>query len=138
MFASRVGGQRSPGPACALFVKTILACLVFFISNTASGFPERVCFDDERPNLIWIAGEEISGEQMMGPFAYSEDSIDRCVLIEIPRLVALSKVMESMPNICRESRACAYDMDKDNVVGLDDVGSLIADAMSYLGTTCRQ
>ena len=61
---------------------------------------------------------------MMGPFAYSEDSIDRCVLIEIPRLVALSKVMESMTNICRESRACAYDMDKDNVVGLDDVGSL--------------
>ena len=110
---------------------------LFFLSNASFG-EERFCFSDEEPNKLWISGYQVLGDPIYGPYVLDEDSIDRCFEGEIPRLVALSRVMWSMPHICRESRACAYDMDNDNVVGLDDVGSLIVDAMSYLNSVCRE
>lgn len=114
--------------------------IIFFASLLASttAAEERFCFDDAQPNKLWISGAQVLGNPFFGPYVLEEEFIDRCYEGELPRLAALSRVMSSMPHICRISPACEYDLDGDGVVGLSDVASLISEALSTLNATCRE
>ena len=117
----------------ALFV---FFCFVLFSEQALA--TERFCFDDNSPAKLWISGDQVLGDQISGPYVLSEDFIDRCYEGELPRLAALSRVMWSMPHICRQSPACQYDLDGDGVVGLSDVALTISKSLMQLNNTCSE
>ena len=115
----------------------VIVLILGLVFAAPSAAIERFCFDDDEPGKLWISGTQVLGDALYGPYVLSEDFVDRCYEGEIPRLAALSRVMASMPNICRISKACQYDLDQDGSVGLDDVGALIKESLVQLNAVCR-
>lgn len=119
-------------------MKRLLLVLIL-IASSAHAVPERICIDDESPGRIWIGGQWVSGSEMDAPFGMQNAfEVDRCIQAEIPRLVAFSKTLQSLPEICEKPEPCEYDLDADGSVGLGDISFLIAKGLSQLGEVCRE
>ena len=117
-------------------IRLTVAILLLTLTAPAYAVRERVCFDDETPNRLWLGGW-VEGEPMVAPFGLGDETIDKCFRVELPALAALSRALEAYPALRqRRPNACFYDVDQSGAVELSDVARLIGRAMLELGKAC--
>lgn len=113
--------------------------ILFFGTTTASADNIRICTWKTNPGSIYVGNQWVTGIEMEKPFGLqNSEQIDRCIKAEIPPLIALSRTLQDMPDICSLNPACQYDRDGDGAVGLGDISIVIVDALSKLGQTCPE
>ena len=117
--------------------------LLFLLLVPSASFAEEEKFcwsNDQDIEGMYISGTFVSGEYVNPPFAVSDNQIDECISLEIPKLFCVSRLAkETSLSTCRSEdvMTCIYDKNKDGAVGLDDLGIVILEYLNiYLGGIC--
>lgn len=102
---------------------------------------EKFCWSNNQDvEGMYISGTLVSGEFVNPPFALSNNQIDQCLSLEIPKLFCVSRLAkETSLSTCRSKdvMACIYDKNKDGGVGLDDLATVIFEFLSiHIGSEC--
>lgn len=122
----------------ALLVAAIVVVAWGVLLARPSLAQETICWRNT-PGDHWltISGIPMHGQEVGRPLGTSV-LLDRCVTVEIPRPVCVSKLAPWVHALSERAyrEACRFDFDGDGIVGLSDLGIAIAETSDRLGTVC--